>query len=196
MPRALEKYYTRPDAVRHLLDRLPELRGDVLFDPTSGDGRMAQALVQAGRARMAYLNDIDEAAPGCTHLSALDPRLWELYQGIDLVVTNPPFSIAGEIAARALAKARVAVALLVRVTWLEACGPSPRAPGGERRWLARQPPSDLIVLPRSSFTGNGSTDSATCAWAVWRRDVRSTIHIIGRGADPAQPCLPLGVTPG
>jgi hypothetical protein len=37
------------------------------------------------------------------------------------------------------------------------------------RWLAEHPPTKLIVLPRISFTGDGKTDSVTCAWYVWER---------------------------
>jgi hypothetical protein len=52
--------------------------------------------------------------------------------------------------------------MLLRLSYLE--------PTEDRgAWLNSHPPTDLIVLPRISFTGNGKTDSVTCAWIVWRK---------------------------
>jgi hypothetical protein len=47
-------------------------------------------------------------------------------------------------------------------------------------WLAAHPPTGLIVLPRISFTGDGQTDTVTCAWMVWDKLARGTIRVIPR----------------
>ena len=100
-----------------LLDHCPAIRGDVLFDPTCGDGRMARELVRRWRFIVAELNDIDRKVAANTHLDCLDERLWSARR-CDLVITNPPFSRGGELARRALAAARSGVAFFIRLSFL------------------------------------------------------------------------------
>ena len=47
--RHLDRYLTCDWATRALLDAFPEVRGELLLDPCSGDGRMARQLCGAGR---------------------------------------------------------------------------------------------------------------------------------------------------
>jgi hypothetical protein len=55
--------------------------------------------------------------------------------------------------------------MLLRLSFLE--------PTRERGpWLAANPPDLVIVLPRISFTGDGKTDSVTCAWMIWDKDIK------------------------
>lgn len=75
------------------------------------------------------------------------------------VITNPPFNQAIEIV-RNFVEQRVMCAFLLRLSFLE-----PTEARGN--WLAKNPPAGLIILPRISFTGDGKTDSVTCAWMVW-----------------------------
>lgn len=187
--REREAYFTPADATRVLIERAPEVSGQDLLDPCCGDGRMAKALMEARRFRSCRINDIVEpdalAVPGCRLASAEDAAHPSLYiPAPDAVVTNPPFGHAGAIAHLALQRARRAVALLVRLTWLEPCGASVRAPRGERRWLTTCPPTRVIVLGRISFTGAGS-DSAGYVWAIWLREPgepwrRGSVEIVGR----------------
>lgn len=78
----------------------------------------------------------------------------------DLIVTNPPFSLALEFLTKSLAQP-ASVAYLLRVNFL----------GSQKRkefWQAN-PLSHLYVLSRRpSFTGHG-TDSTEYAWFVWDR---------------------------
>jgi hypothetical protein len=54
--------------------------------------------------------------------------------------------------------------LLLRLSFLE--------PTFERQdLLIDNPPDAMIVLPRYSFTGDGKSDSVTCAWMVWGEDI-------------------------
>jgi hypothetical protein len=80
------------------------------------------------------------------------------------VITNPPFSHAIEIVKLAVQSAK-SVAMLLRLSFLE--------PTLERGpWLVANPPDLVIVLPRISFTGDGKTDSVTCAWMIWDKDIK------------------------
>lgn len=86
----------------------------------------------------------------------------------DWVISNPPFTAAGEIVWRALrAEPRAGVAMLLRCTFGEPCNSSPQAPRNGRLWLPAHPPTAILMLPRISFTGDGHTDSAPCWWFLW-----------------------------
>lgn len=206
--RQLDAYLTPMRATAALIEHLPELRGQTLLDPCCGDGRMALQLAQAGRFSRVHLNDVHEErlahAEGVlrsagvsvwtSRRDAADPGLY--VPAPDLTATNPPWSAAGDIARAALRHTRRMVALLLRQTWLEPCGASPRAPRGDRRWLVQLPPTRLINVGRISYSGDGATDSAPSAWFIWCREPggpwqRGTIEIVGR-EDGAQLALPEG----
>lgn len=85
------------------------------------------------------------------------------------IVTNPPFNEANRIVP-AFVRAGHRCAFLLRLSWLE--------PTGDRQdFLAENPPSGLIVLPRYSFTGDGKTDSATAAWMLWGFKIEPAIQV-------------------
>lgn len=131
------------------------------------------------------LNAMREAGPKAVMVKRLDatmagPGLW---LGCDWVVTNPPWNLASCISQHAMEHARSGVALLLRLSFLEATK--------ERQWLKRNPPKSLIVLPRISFNGTGQTDSVCPAWFLWGPGVsRPGVHIFGK-ADAAQLALTL-----
>jgi hypothetical protein len=108
-------------------------------------------------------------------LDAADELSWKFWtaegaMSYDWIVNNPPFSCAPQIIPLAFQHARVGIAMLLRLSFLEPV---------ENRgtWLNQYPPTHLIVLPRISFTGNRKTDSVTCAWMVWRKHDQGTITI-------------------
>ncbi len=158
--RAGDRYLTPDSAFRVLLDRADEIRGSVLLDPASGDGRGAERVGR--RFQRVVTNDLDPASPAEHHYDATGGdgmALWLLEPS--WVVTNPPYSHASEVARLALQYSTRGVALLLRCTWLEPCR--------DREWLAETPPTRIIALPRISFTGQGS-DSAPAWWCIWTRD--------------------------
>jgi len=124
------------------------IRGSVL-DPCCGDGRMGLSL--KNRTIRFLESDITEG---------IDARQID-YSPFDWVVTNPPFNLAFEILTRILSF-DCKVAMILRISFLEPLKVDPRG-----RWLMNNPPDKLLVLPRQSFTGDGKSDSVTCAWCVW-----------------------------
>ena len=80
----------------------------------------------------------------------------------NLIIGNPPYSLAIEFVKRSLDLTRVqrgTVALLLRLNWLE---------GQARAQFHQEHPADVYVLPRRpSFTGSG-TDATAYGWFVWR----------------------------
>jgi hypothetical protein len=135
------------------------LCGSVL-EPCSGDGAIVEPLKEEARITSVRTNDLDRRFVADSHDDATDPRWWSSLPQHDWVITNPPFVDAHQIVPLACKHAKEGVAMLLRITYLEPCE-------GRAVWLAENPPDGLIVLPRISFTGDGSTDSATCAWMIW-----------------------------
>jgi hypothetical protein len=167
-------YETSKKAVNVLLDYLPKNLGQV-FEPCAGKNAITIPIRESERARLVLTNDWDEQYQ---HNCRFDARSWFHWDNqetaIDWTITNPPFSYAFEILKNAYKKSHIGVAFLLRLSFLE--------PTIERAsWLNEHPPTGLIILPRYSFTGDGKTDTVTCAWMIWNKTVSSqTIHISKR----------------
>jgi hypothetical protein len=180
----LDKYPTEEKVTQALLDRV-EICGSAL-EACAGAGQMAQVLrshessyaydttndvplqLQPGlHGRRVWTNDIDPTYMTDYGGDAGDPSapVWE--RKWNWVVTNPPFSEAHRILPVAWDHCRVGVAFLLRLTYLEPCA-------NREDWLKAHSRfmSNLIIFgqPRPSFTGDGSTDSVTTAWMVWRKN--------------------------
>lgn len=77
----------------------------------------------------------------------------------DVIITNPPFSLAMEFILRSLATYSRFVVMLLRLNYLGSA---------KRHSFLRQCAPDIYVLPdRPSFKGTGETDSIEYAWFVW-----------------------------
>lgn len=147
-----------------------------MFEPCVGDGAIARTL--AGERTFVYTGDIDAQWAPQILGDANDHGFWEeaeriVSDGMDWVVTNPPFNEASTIVPIAYNRAAKGIAMLLRLSYLE-----PVESRGA--WLNEHPPTKLIVLPRISFTGNGKTDSVTCAWMVWKKNSMGQQIIIAK----------------
>ncbi len=88
----------------------------------------------------------------------------------DLAITNPPFSLALDMAKAALKVAPVVIQLS-RIGWL---GSNERAD-----WLRENTPSVYLLPDRPSFVGKGRTDSDYYAWIVWGLDDEPRFEVLG-----------------
>lgn len=89
-----------------------------VWEPACGDGRMAKEIAAAGYEVIA--SDRFDHGFGHTGIDFLDPRSNYLGQGVDAIVTNPPFEHTLSFVGRALdlTKAqRGRVAILQRFEW-------------------------------------------------------------------------------
>lgn len=77
-----------------------------------------------------------------------------------VIVTNPPYSIAREIAESCFKAEPDTIALLLRCNHL---GSNPWRPF----WTAHRPTAALYVR-RPSFTGDGKTDASEYVWVLWQ----------------------------
>lgn len=159
----MDFYETNQEAVdalvKHYLDGALTRRAQIL-EPCCGDGAIVKALNAHGYMDI-LTSDVDEYREAQERHDARFHN-WTGPHGISgphVAVTNPPFNQAFDIL-KNLKPQVEAVALLLRLTFLE--------PTKERGpWLSKNPPQRVLVLPRYSFTGDGKTDSVTCAWMIW-----------------------------
>lgn len=165
-PRSREEndfYPTPPGMTKKLLECIT-INGRII-EPCAGDGAIAKLLPGC------VTNDLyPRPEYACDYnLDAAKPEDWEKLaeEGIDWVVTNPPFENAPEIIPLAFQHATVGLAALLRLSYLEPC--KDRAD-----WLQKNADhlaNVLILNPRSSFRkGSSGGDQVTVAWLVWRKD--------------------------
>jgi hypothetical protein len=127
-------------------------------EPCRGDGRLYDWLQSKG-----LVTSYTEITEG------LDFFEWN--QPVDLILTNPPFSLAQEFIDHSNKHAQT-VFMLLRLNYLGAIK--------RYEWWVKQPPTALYVLSkRPSFTGSG-TDATDYAWFVWDKSGRITpgIHFV------------------
>lgn len=185
MRRKNDAYYTPTWATEALLKKnyINIHPVEQVFEPCVGDGAISEVL-QKHVEKPVLTNDIDFGVSAHYHSDAADPEFWISIPdkhgndiSVDWVITNPPFSVAFPIVKNAYSKAKVGCAFLLRLSFLE-----PTYDRGE--WLDRHPPQRLLVLPRISFTGDGKTDSVTCAWMIWLKPRDGFINIGTIGVMP------------
>jgi SAM-dependent methyltransferase len=158
--RNADDYYRTPAwATAAILPHLrPGFSAPIILDPGCGDG----AILRVCRERWpeAILRGFDIEDRGCEWGTVRDALATEHWGRPDLIIANPPFSLAMEFLERALREVRPGgeVCFLLRLAWMA---------GQKRAAFHRAHPSDVHVLPRRpSFTGKG-TDSADYAWFVF-----------------------------
>jgi hypothetical protein len=167
-PRQALDYYPSPrwvvDAIKPYLPRARRV-----LDPAAGVGELLDAIgadygiaieLDSERSRQCLsAHHCDEACDG--DALAMD------WPDADLLIANPPFTLAREFIQRAiqwrLQDPRRTVAILARLTILES---------EERRAMHQQHPSDVYVLStrpkfRPGRDGKMATDSVTCCWLVY-----------------------------
>lgn len=142
--KAYDVYETPDGAIESLLSVLPIDQNKRYLEPCRASGQIYQHL-PLGSAW-------GEIREGVDYLTTEYPEK-------DIIITNPPYSLAQEFVTKALTEAPVVV-MLLRLGFL--------ASQKRKEWLKANPPTSLIVLSkRPSFTGDGKTDGADYAWVVW-----------------------------
>lgn len=142
--RAYDVYETPTWAVEALLKVIPIDYTKTYLEPCRGSGRIYNFL-PLGSAW-------GEIRQGVDYLNTE-------YNHVDMVVTNPPYSLAQEFVTKALGEADVVI-MLLRIGFLESMK--------RWEWWQENPISSLLVLSqRPSFTDDGKTDGSGYAWFVW-----------------------------
>ena len=184
----LERFDTPAWVTRALLAHLPALHGMRVIEPCAGAGAMSRVLEADGSCRVQSF-DVAPRAEGIHAVDTLASGFWlpggrltEPLIGY-AVVTNPPFSGAALLLRFAM-RARVGlIALLVRLTWLEAVNDRADLPD----------PDTLLILPRPTFIESlearaireaagkpWNGDNCTVTWAIWGDIERQIIRVTRR----------------
>ncbi len=164
-PDALDFFPTPPWATRALLSHVLGLSSDEFlsssaWDPCCGEGHMVGPLSEYFFE--AQGSDVFDYGKGfaVSDFLADDARL------ADWIITNPPFKIAEAVVLRALDRAKVGVAMLVRSVWLEGMG-------RYERLFGKRPPSviaqfcERVPMTKGRWDPDAST-ATSYAWIVWR----------------------------
>lgn len=159
-------YETPHDVVHNFLEDHFGGRFEVILEPCCGSGNMVRVLREHFPEAKIIAQDILPIAPirqATATFSEVD-FLFDpgMSTPVDLVFTNPPYSIAEKIMRKAFTTYPDAtVVMLLR---LDILGSQDRYP-----FWSQYPVNDLYPLAcRPSFTGDGGTDSNNYAWFVWR----------------------------
>ena len=166
----LERYDTPAWCTEALLEHYPAISGRPVLEPMAGAGAIVDVLERSGGCICAAF----DVAPRRADVLAADTAASAFWaDGIACnraVVTNPAFSLAAALWRHASAGGATLIALLLRLTWLEAAAERADIPD----------PDGLIVLPRPSFIESPEAraireaagkkwggDSCTSAWHIW-----------------------------
>ena len=176
---ALEFFPTPPWATRalmaHVLAPFPDPDAMSCWEPCAGLGHMADVLREhfdTVRASDVFAYPVESGGDSgrfeIDRFDFLDEQAVLRAPEVDWIITNPPFSQASKMLGHALVKARIGVAFLLRIQWLEGetryrdvfsdRGPAVVAPFVER-----------VPMCEGGWDPDGST-ATLYAWFVWLRE--------------------------
>jgi hypothetical protein len=162
--RANDLYESPPEAVTALLraENLPTR----IWEPACGPGAIVRILRASGRdvfaSDLVNYESPNQDAAGWDFLMEK-----QIPEGIQAIVTNPPYKLAGQFAEHAL-ELCPKVALLLRLAFLESEGRCGILDGGD---LARVIVfrDRLPMMHRGNWEGPKSTNTIAFAWFIWKR---------------------------
>jgi len=162
-------FYPTPKwCVARLMEKLDFWTGDnVWLEPCAGNGAIIKAIKELYPAddetwKIVELQpEFEQELKTLSENVVIGDYLTTDPGKVDVIITNPPFSLAFEIIKKALESKPRVVCMLLRLNFLGS---------KERSSFMRENTPDVYVLPnRPSFTGKG-TDSIEYAWFVWSED--------------------------
>ncbi len=178
-PDSLDYFPTPPWATRALVEHLgAALEGCSAWEPACGEGHMAEVLAEF--CAPVFASDIFDYGKGY-HVGSFLSSTLDLGDSAlcpfrpDWIITNPPFNHAAEFTHKAIAIARVGVALFVRTAWLESI---------ERYHdlFAPTPPSEVamfaerVALVKGRWDPTAST-ATSYSWVIWERRHRGATRL-------------------
>ena len=167
---SLDFFPTPPWATRALCEylraQMPGIGAMRVWEPACGEGHMARPLSEYfGEV---YASDVHAYGFGHVHdfLMPYAPPVRERFDDFDWIITNPPFRLGLEFALKAIDRAKIGCALLVRTAFLE---------GGERYaelFAKRRPVAILqycerVPMVKGRYDPKASTATSYC-WVLWR----------------------------
>lgn len=157
---SLDDFPTPCWATRALLERLGDLSGLSCREPAANRGHMVRPLSeQFSRVIASDIHDYGAGFAVQDYLFGPDP------EAVDWTITNPPFRLAHQFIARAIATSRKGVAVIVRSAFLEGQVRHKLLFSVHRPRLVLQF-SERVVMHKGRLAPEGSTATAYC-WIVF-----------------------------
>lgn len=157
--------YETPDVAVHALMRVEKLP-EIIWECACGPGRIVNVLRLAGH--LVYATDlVDYGCPDSEHgVDFLLEKLPGFFVGA--IVTNPPYKLANEFAAKALSLGVPKVIMLLRLAFLES---ERRRAILDNGMLARVHifRKRLPMMHRAGWEGRKANSGMAFAWFVWDR---------------------------
>lgn len=157
---SLDDFPTPPWATRALCERLGDVSGLTVREPAANRGHMVRPLAEYFAKVEA--SDIHDYGAGYR----VDDYLFgPLPDAVDWTITNPPFCLAQQFIARAVATSRKGVAVIVRTAFLEGQERFGALFASHRPRLILQF-TERVVMHKGRLAPKGSTATAYC-WVVF-----------------------------
>lgn len=192
--RRVELFPTPPWAARAGGELITEIdppgpAGWLAWEPACGQGHMAYGLQPYFRD--VRCTDIHDHGADCLNFVGdfLDP-VFDSYEPVDWIVTNPPFGKAAEFVAAGLKRARRGVAILARTTFFESATRFSMFFNEAQRLHAFAPFFERVPMTLGRWDPKASTATAY-AWFVWLKP-EAVDSIGGRGERPEVWPIPPG----
>jgi hypothetical protein len=170
---SLDDFPTPPWATRALMehiDRWGDVSDETCWEPACNRGHMAKPLREYFKT--VHTSDVHDYSAewdgqdrvcDFLFLNSEPPHIAK--NGVDWIITNPPFRLAEQFALRAFEIAREGVALFVRLAFLESIGRYEGLFSRHRpEWILQF--SERVVLHKGRLAPEGSTATAYC-WVIW-----------------------------
>lgn len=155
-----DNYPTPIETIKSIIERIDFSGVNTFLEPCSGDGRILKMIPDN------ILKEWCEIREGKNY--------FDHNFDVDLIITNPPFSISIEFLEKSLKEGKT-VCYLQRINWL----------GSIKRkdfWNNNTPDKIFVLSKRPQFKKElgleGGTDSTEYAWFIWDKlDIVSGKHI-------------------
>ena len=163
-------FYSTPEwCIDSFLKEFGEPIGSLVYEPCAGNGVIIKSLhknfkslsIKANEIRQEETQNLYQAgADGVLSMDFLDFKGSNPF--IDLVISNPPYSIAKEIIEKCFEYSpKAEIVMLLRLGFLES--------QKRKQFWDKHPLTQLYpLLKRPSFTGKG-TDATAYGWFVWSK---------------------------
>lgn len=166
----LDHFCTPPWAARAGLEhacRLWDPHGlHHMIEPAAGRGHIAKP----AEAHIPVVDgyDVHDYGAGYEQRDWLDDGAWPAGPCCDVIASNPPFTLADKFITRGLARARLGVALLLRLSVLEGCERHALLAGPEARLTQVAIFSERVPMTLGSWDPEASSATAY-AWFYWSK---------------------------
>ena len=167
-------YVTPQQSIEVLLDNIKHIANPFnpnykILEPSAGDGAICKVLKHKLPYARVVANEIREEEN--RHLKTLANQVHNYdfleypshYCDCDLIITNPPFSLAQEFIEKALSisKPNTYVIMLLRLAFLES--------KKRHAFWQKYPLSELYVLSQRPKFINNKSDATAYGWFVWNK---------------------------